>query len=296
MNPNDIRFSQNSAGGSGRAAQLRESMRNGWNGPAVDAVETLDGIVTIDNTRIAIARELASIANNTGMIEYCQNQITISRQLLTVELNKLGIADQLGSLAVGATSVNDLLAGAQLVNGKYQYSGSQIRTLLNNNQAQSELQSIGGSWVQAVTISVTDRGQSGTLLLKYVPPGYLWGGDFYTVAGVNWSGADSRTVANQGVFNPAISANANAMLTRAAGALQVAGAIAEGTIGIAASPITGCFSLVLIPHAVDQGFAGLTSVITGESQNTVTYTVTKATAMSAGMSENSAGWLAFGLD
>jgi filamentous hemagglutinin len=58
MNPNDIRFSQNSAGGSGRAAQLRESMRNGWNGPAVDTVETVDGIVTIDNTCIAIAREL----------------------------------------------------------------------------------------------------------------------------------------------------------------------------------------------------------------------------------------------
>ena len=33
-------------------------MRNGWNGPAVDAVRTPDGIVTIDNTRIAIAREL----------------------------------------------------------------------------------------------------------------------------------------------------------------------------------------------------------------------------------------------
>jgi filamentous hemagglutinin len=32
-------------------------MRNGWNGPAVDAVRTPDGIVTIDNTRIAIARE-----------------------------------------------------------------------------------------------------------------------------------------------------------------------------------------------------------------------------------------------
>jgi len=33
-------------------------MRDGWNGPAVDAVETADGIVTIDNTRIAVAREL----------------------------------------------------------------------------------------------------------------------------------------------------------------------------------------------------------------------------------------------
>ena len=33
-------------------------MKDGWNGPAVDAVRTPDGIVTIDNTRIAIAREL----------------------------------------------------------------------------------------------------------------------------------------------------------------------------------------------------------------------------------------------
>ncbi len=59
MNPEQIRFSQNSAGGRGRAAQLRESMTNkGWNGPAVDAVNTSKGVVTIDNTRIAIAREL----------------------------------------------------------------------------------------------------------------------------------------------------------------------------------------------------------------------------------------------
>jgi len=58
MDPNDLRFSQRTAGGRGRAAKLRESMRNGWNGPAVDAVETADGIVTIDNTRIAVAREL----------------------------------------------------------------------------------------------------------------------------------------------------------------------------------------------------------------------------------------------
>jgi hypothetical protein len=58
MNPNDLRFSQRSAGGSGRAAPLRESMQGGWNGPAVDAVETADGIVSIDNTRVAVAREL----------------------------------------------------------------------------------------------------------------------------------------------------------------------------------------------------------------------------------------------
>ncbi|MEI8020307.1 MAG: hypothetical protein WCH39_19050, partial [Schlesneria sp.] len=57
MNPRDLRFSQNTAGGGGRAALLRQSMKNGWNGPAVDAVQTAGGIVTLDNTRIAIARE-----------------------------------------------------------------------------------------------------------------------------------------------------------------------------------------------------------------------------------------------
>ena len=57
INPSDIRFSQSTAGGNGRAARLRESIRNGWNGPAVSGVQTTDGIVTIDNTRIAIARE-----------------------------------------------------------------------------------------------------------------------------------------------------------------------------------------------------------------------------------------------
>jgi len=58
VDPNDIRFSQTTAGGRGRAAQLRESMKDGWNGPAVDAIETPRGLVTIDNTRIAVAREL----------------------------------------------------------------------------------------------------------------------------------------------------------------------------------------------------------------------------------------------
>ena len=58
LDPNGIRFSQTTAGGRGRTAQLRESMRDGWNGPAVDAVRTRDGIVSLDNTRIAIAREL----------------------------------------------------------------------------------------------------------------------------------------------------------------------------------------------------------------------------------------------
>ncbi len=58
LDPNSVRFSQNTAGGGGRAAALRQSMgENGWSGPPVDAVATPDGIVTIDNTRVAVARE-----------------------------------------------------------------------------------------------------------------------------------------------------------------------------------------------------------------------------------------------
>ncbi|OPX41871.1 tRNA(Glu)-specific nuclease WapA precursor [Ruminiclostridium hungatei] len=59
LNPNDINFSQNSAGGNGRYAKLKESMvKNGWDGPAIDIVKTQNGFTTIDNTRLAIAREL----------------------------------------------------------------------------------------------------------------------------------------------------------------------------------------------------------------------------------------------
>jgi RHS repeat-associated protein len=58
VDPNYIGFSQRTAGGNGRAAELRESMKGGWNGPAVDAVATSKGLVTVDNTRIAVAREL----------------------------------------------------------------------------------------------------------------------------------------------------------------------------------------------------------------------------------------------
>jgi hypothetical protein len=54
-----VRFSQRTAGGNGRADGLRESMRrNGWRGDPVDVVETPTGLTTIDNTRVAVAREL----------------------------------------------------------------------------------------------------------------------------------------------------------------------------------------------------------------------------------------------
>lgn len=59
VDPGTLRFSQCTAGGNGRAITLRESMRaHGWDGPPVDVVETEGGLVTIDNTRVAVAQEL----------------------------------------------------------------------------------------------------------------------------------------------------------------------------------------------------------------------------------------------
>lgn len=58
--PESLRFSQTRAGGNGRADVLRESLRRyGWRGEPVDVVETPGGWLTsIDNTRVAVAREL----------------------------------------------------------------------------------------------------------------------------------------------------------------------------------------------------------------------------------------------
>ena len=60
VNPAALKFSQTTAGGNGRADALRKSMsQNGWSGPAIDVVQTSSGsLVTIDNTRVVIAREL----------------------------------------------------------------------------------------------------------------------------------------------------------------------------------------------------------------------------------------------
>ncbi len=59
VDPSTLRFSQRTAGGNGRAATLRESMgAQGWNGPPIDVVNTAAGLVTIDNTRVAVAQEL----------------------------------------------------------------------------------------------------------------------------------------------------------------------------------------------------------------------------------------------
>jgi len=58
LDPKEVRFSQNSAGGNNRADALRRSMaENGWNGPPIDAVRIPDGVVSLDNTRVAVARE-----------------------------------------------------------------------------------------------------------------------------------------------------------------------------------------------------------------------------------------------
>jgi len=59
VNPTTLRFSQRTAGGRRRGAALLESTRErGWDGPPVDVVEIPEGLVTIDNTRVAIAQRL----------------------------------------------------------------------------------------------------------------------------------------------------------------------------------------------------------------------------------------------
>jgi hypothetical protein len=59
INPADLHWTQRTAGGRGRAADLRESMvAGGWDGPPIDVVQTSDGLVTVDHTRAVIALEL----------------------------------------------------------------------------------------------------------------------------------------------------------------------------------------------------------------------------------------------
>jgi RHS repeat-associated protein len=59
VNPNNLLYTQRTAGGNGRANSLRESMAaNGYQGAPIDVVRTNDGLVTIDNTRPAVAAEL----------------------------------------------------------------------------------------------------------------------------------------------------------------------------------------------------------------------------------------------
>ena len=58
INPADLRWSQTTAGGGGRAAGIRESMaERGWAGDPIDVVQTKDGLATLDHTRPAVALE-----------------------------------------------------------------------------------------------------------------------------------------------------------------------------------------------------------------------------------------------
>ena len=61
VNPSHLRFSQRTAGGGKppRAPFLRQQMQGGWDpskGP-VDVIKTEKGLVSFDNTRVAIAQE-----------------------------------------------------------------------------------------------------------------------------------------------------------------------------------------------------------------------------------------------
>jgi RHS repeat-associated protein len=59
VDPNQLRYTQNTAGGNGRADILRLSMgQHGYRGDPIDVVRTSHGLATIDNTRPAVAVEL----------------------------------------------------------------------------------------------------------------------------------------------------------------------------------------------------------------------------------------------
>lgn len=60
INPRDLSFSQTTAGGKGGTEYHRANLADGWtNQPPIDAVQLSNGtIVTLDNTRPAVAREL----------------------------------------------------------------------------------------------------------------------------------------------------------------------------------------------------------------------------------------------
>jgi hypothetical protein len=57
--PADLRWTQRTAGGGGRAEPIRQSMsENGYKGPPIDVIQMADGIVTVDHTRAVVALEL----------------------------------------------------------------------------------------------------------------------------------------------------------------------------------------------------------------------------------------------
>lgn len=58
VDPKTLRWTQRTAGGSGRADTLRASMGKGWSGEPIDVVATEQGLVTVDHTRAAVAIEL----------------------------------------------------------------------------------------------------------------------------------------------------------------------------------------------------------------------------------------------
>jgi len=59
QDPNVINYSQTTAGGRGRYEVIKKSMsEKGWDGGPIDVVKTPEGYVSIDNTRLLVAREL----------------------------------------------------------------------------------------------------------------------------------------------------------------------------------------------------------------------------------------------
>jgi RHS repeat-associated protein len=98
LNPNEIDFSQNTAGGRGRYQIIKESMmEKGWEGDPINVVETSEGFVTIDNTRVVVARDL-------GMAEIPVNIHKMTDLLPESMIGRFGDATTWGEALIYRTS------------------------------------------------------------------------------------------------------------------------------------------------------------------------------------------------
>ena len=98
VDPQKIRFSQTSAGSRGRYDQISASMqKNGWKGSPIDVVSTDKGLVSIDNTRLMVARDL-------GMNHIPARIHSVNERLPSTMKGRFGTANTWGEALLHRTS------------------------------------------------------------------------------------------------------------------------------------------------------------------------------------------------
>jgi RHS repeat-associated protein len=94
----ELRFSQKTAGGGGRTEALRESLaQSGWDPSkgSVDVIRTERGLVTFDNTRVALAREMG-IEKVSGRVRDLAEPLPqnfVQARELDVQARRLGLPE-----------------------------------------------------------------------------------------------------------------------------------------------------------------------------------------------------------